>query len=209
MRSNRQRYSYLLGLLLLMGFVISGAGGVSDPAEGSGEGISGSGEWFSASGEGIRGSAVFALASAGRHPAAATRSAAPDPSAALIFPRAFGIAVNQVGYMYGDNLSGDDGVDLSGARNGAFRAGIRRNFDVRDYHPFVEVGKAVGVRFMTLFVLADMDRLNIVAEYPTATEAGADFDNSDIIGPDQIEIMDYVTSNGAHIELGVTGVGHE
>src|SRR5690625_3819083 len=209
MRSNRQRYSYLLGLLLLMGFVISGAGGVSDPAEGSGEGISGSGEGFSGSGEGVRGSAEFALGSAGRNPTAATRSAAPDPSAALIFPRAFGIAVNQVGYMYGDNLSGDDGVDLSGARNGAFRAGIRRNFDVRDYHPFVEVGQAVGVRFMTLFVLADMDRLNIVAEYPTATEAGADFDNSDIIGPDQIEIMDFVTSNAAHIELGVTGVGHE
>jgi len=127
----------------------------------------------------------------------------------VIFPRAFGIAVNQVGYMYGDNLSGDDGVDLSGARNGAFRAGIRRNFDVRDYRPFVEVGQEVGVRFMTLFVLADMDRLNIVAEYPTATEAGADFDNSDIIGPEQLEIMDYVKTNAAHIELGVTGVGHE
>lgn len=122
----------------------------------------------------------------------------------IIFPRGFGIAVNQVGYMDGSNMG-----DVEETAEGPWRAGIRRKFDVRDYRPFVEVGEEVGVRFVTLFALAEMDRLNIVAEYPTATMWGSDFDNSKNIGPTQLEIMDYVKENAAHIELGVTGVGHE
>jgi hypothetical protein len=122
----------------------------------------------------------------------------------IIFPRGFGIAVNQVGYMDGSNMG-----DIEETSEGPWRAGIRRKFDVRDYRPFVEVGEEVGVRFVTLFALAEMDRLNIVAEYPTATMWGSDFDNSKNIGPTQLEIMDYVKENAAHIELGVTGVGHE
>lgn len=122
----------------------------------------------------------------------------------VIFPRGFGIAVNQVGYMDGSNMG-----DIEETKEGPWRAGIRRKFDVRDYMPFVEVGEAVGVRFLTLFALAEMDRLNIVAEYPTVTMWGTDFDNSPNIGPKQLEIMEYVKQNAGHIELGVTGVGHE
>ncbi|CAN5336308.1 hypothetical protein BH23BAC3_BH23BAC3_02840 [soil metagenome] len=122
----------------------------------------------------------------------------------IIFPRGFGIAVNQVGYMDGSNMG-----DVDETREGPWRAGIRRMFDVRDYKPFVEVGEAVGVRFLTLFALAEMDRLNVVANYPTVTMWGSDFDNSKNIGPDQLEIMDYVKNHANYIELGVTGVGHE
>ena len=67
----------------------------------------------------------------------------------VIFPRAFGIAVNQVGYMQGSSLEATDGP---------WRAGIRRDFDVRDYRPIAEVGKAVGTRFMSLFALAEMEK---------------------------------------------------
>jgi hypothetical protein len=118
----------------------------------------------------------------------------------VFFPRAFGIAVNQVGYMQGGSLDHEDGP---------WRAGIRRSFDVRDYRPIAEVGQAVGIRFMSLFALAEMDRLNIVATLPHATQAGTAFDNSANMGPEQIAIMDYVRDHAAHIELGVTGVGHE
>lgn len=122
----------------------------------------------------------------------------------ILFPRGFGIAVNQVGYMDGSNMG-----DVEETKEGPWRAGIRRKFDVRDYRPFAEVGQEVGVRFMALFALAEMDRENIVAEYPTVTMWGSQFDNSANIGPVQLEIMDYVKENAAHIELGVTGVGHE
>jgi len=122
----------------------------------------------------------------------------PDPD--IFFPRGFGITVNQVGYMQGSSLDHEDGP---------WRAGIRRNFDVRDYKPIAEIGKKAGVRFKTTFALAEMDRLNVVATLPHATQAGHDYDNHQNIGPTQIEIMKYVYENAAHIEMGVTGVGHE
>lgn len=123
-----------------------------------------------------------------------------NPDREIFFPRGFGIVVNQVGYMEGSSLDHEDGP---------WRAGIRRSFDVRDYKPIAEVGEAAGIRFMSLFALAEMDRLNVVATLPHARQEGTNFDNSANIGPQQIEIMDYVKSNAAHIELGVTGVGHE
>lgn len=123
-----------------------------------------------------------------------------NPDLQIFFPRGFGIAVNQVGYMQGSSLDHKDGP---------WRAGIRRNFDVRDYKPFAEIGKEAGIRFMSLFALAEMDRLNIVATLPHATQAGHDFDNHENIGPEQLEIMQFVHKESAYIELGVTGVGHE
>jgi hypothetical protein len=123
-----------------------------------------------------------------------------NPDIRILFPRSFGIAVNQVGYMQGSSLD---------ATGGPWRAGIRRDFDVRDYQPIAEVGRKVGVRFMSLFALAEMDRLNVVASLPFATQAGNNFDNHSNISNNQIEIMDYVKQNASHIEFGVTGVGHE
>lgn len=118
----------------------------------------------------------------------------------ILFPRAFGVAVNQVGYMQGSSLD---------ATGGPWRAGIRRDFDVRDYQPMAEVGKEVGVRFMSLFALAEMDRLNVVARLPFGTQAGKNFDNHHNISNKQLDIMDFVKQNASHIEFGVTGVGHE
>jgi hypothetical protein len=118
----------------------------------------------------------------------------------LIFPRAIGFVVGQVGWMEGSSL-GDEG--------GSWRAGIRRNFDVRDYKPFVEIGEEMGVRFMSLFILGELDRLNAPARYPTSTPQGANFDNAHYVGPEQLKIMDYVKRNAAHIEFGITGVMHE
>src|SRR5690554_3773950 len=77
----------------------------------------------------------------------------------IIFPRGISVNVGQVGWMGGSSL------DPIG---GPWRAGIRRDFDVRDYQPIVEIGKELGVRFMSLFILGEMDRLNILGEYPTS-----------------------------------------
>ncbi len=118
----------------------------------------------------------------------------------IIFPRGISVNVGQVGWMGGSSL--DD-------TGGPWRAGIRRNFDVRDYKPIVEVGEKMGVRFMTLFILGEFDRLNILSEYPTSNPAGNNWDNSEYIGPVQLEIMDYVKKKAAHMEFGLTGVLHE
>lgn len=118
----------------------------------------------------------------------------------IIFPRGISVNVGQVGWMSG---SSEDPV------GGPWRAGIRRDFDVRDYKPMVDVGQELGIRFMSLFILGEFDRLNILGEYPTSNPDGENWDNSRYIGPRQLEIMDYVKSNAANIEFGITGVLHE
>lgn len=118
----------------------------------------------------------------------------------IIFPWGISVNIGQVGWMGGGSLEYTDGP---------WRAGIRRNFDVRDYRPIVEVGKEIGVRFMTLFILGEFDRLNILGEYPTSNPAGKNWDNSEYIGPTQLEIMNYVKNNAANMEFGITGVLHE
>ncbi|WP_157363704.1 hypothetical protein [Alkaliflexus imshenetskii] len=118
----------------------------------------------------------------------------------VLFPRGIGVNVGQVGWMSGSS------EDPSG---GPWRAGIRRDFDVRDYKPMVEVGQELGIRFMSLFILGEFDRLNILGEYPTSNPDGENWDNTRYIGPRQIEIMDYVKRNAANIEFGITGVLHE
>ena len=118
----------------------------------------------------------------------------------IIFPRGVSVNIGQVGWMGGSSLEETDGP---------WRAGIRRDFDVRDYQPMAEVGKELGMRFMSLFILGEFDRLNILGEYPTSNPDGENWDNSEYIGPTQIEILDYVKSNPANIEFGITGVLHE
>ncbi len=126
--------------------------------------------------------------------------AADIPSSNILFPKAFAVAIDDMGWNEGSNLSeyGD-----------GFRVGVRRDFDIRDYRPIVEVGEQVGVRFMGLFVLAEMDRLNVCAKYPTTTIQGAQFDNSANIDMTQIESMNYIKDNAAFLEFGLHGVGHE
>jgi hypothetical protein len=120
--------------------------------------------------------------------------------AQIIFPRAFAIATDDLGWNHGGSL---------GDSEGPWRVGARRDFDIRDYKPFVEAGKAVGVRFQTLFVLAEMDRENVCRNYPTTTQFGKNFDNSANVNDMQLEIMKYVKDNSAYMEFGLHGVGHE
>ncbi len=121
-------------------------------------------------------------------------------NAQVIFPRAFAIAIDDLGWNEGGSL---------GNVGGPWRIGLRRNMDIRDYKPIVEVGKAVGVRFQSLFVLAEMDRKNVCRKYPTTTQQGVNFDNSKNVNDMQLKIMKYVKDNAAYMEFGLHGVGHE
>ena len=121
-------------------------------------------------------------------------------SQSIIFPKAFAIAIDDLGWNQGSSL-GDEG--------GPWRAGVDREMTLKEYIPLVEIAKGAGIRLQGLFILSEMDRLNICANYPTTTKAGADFDNTENIEPEQIEIMNYVKDNAAYLEFGLHGVGHE
>jgi len=120
----------------------------------------------------------------------------------IIFPRAFAFAIDDLGW----NIGNDDG-DVDGV--GPYRIGIDRKMNLKNYIPIVEVGKKVGVRIQSLFVLAEMDRLNILAKHPSTTWQGSKWDNTKNICNEQIRIMNYVKENAAYMEFGLHGVGHE
>lgn len=121
-------------------------------------------------------------------------------SGGILFPKPFAIAIDDLGWMQGGSL-GDEG--------GPWRAGLRRDFDVRDYKAVVDIAKATGVRLQAVFIMSELDRLNIIGQYPHMTYQQDKWDNSRNIGPHQIEIMDYVKENAAWLEFGLHGVGHE
>ncbi len=118
----------------------------------------------------------------------------------VIFPEPFMTAIDDLGWMNGGSLA---------ETGGPWRIGFKRKMETSDYHPFSEIGKKLGIRFQALFVLAEMDRLNILKNYPTSTQAGSNWDNSENISPEQIKIMNYVRDNSANIEFGLHGIGHE
>lgn len=116
------------------------------------------------------------------------------------FPRAIGIAIDDLGWLNGSSQK------LSG---GPSRLGLKRNLDLNDYFPIVEIAKEVGIRLQGFFVLMEMDRLNTCAKYPTTTPNRDAFDNTLNISKKQIDIMNYVKKNAAYLEFGIHGVGHE
>jgi len=120
----------------------------------------------------------------------------------LIFPRAFAIAIDDLGWNEGGNLS-------MNVPSGPYRVGIKRNFTLNDYISIINVGKAIGVRIQCLFILGEMDRENILAKYPTTTNQGNHWNNSNRVCDEQLEIMKYVCQQSAHMEFGLHGSGHE
>jgi hypothetical protein len=121
---------------------------------------------------------------------------------AILFPRPFAFAVDDLGWNEGSDLSQD-------VVPGPHRAGVKRVFDVRDYKCMVEVGKAVGARIQCLFILSEMDRENILANFPTTTYLRDKWNNKIRVNNHQVEIMNYVRDQAAYMEFGLHGTGHE
>jgi hypothetical protein len=120
----------------------------------------------------------------------------------ILFPRAFAVAVDDLGWNEGSDLSHN-------ALPGPYRCGVKRRFDLNDYKHIVEVGKAVGARIQCLFILSEMDRENVLAKFPTTTYKRDRWDNSARVSEDQKEIMEYVREQAAYMEFGLHGTGHE
>ncbi len=120
----------------------------------------------------------------------------------ITFPRPFAVAIDDMGWMKGWSLA-------EGTPSGPYRNGLKRNFDLADYRHVVDIAKAAGVRVQGLFVLSELDRENVLAKYPTTTFQRDKWDNSANITDEQVEIVNYVVSQSAHLEFGFHGIGHE
>lgn len=119
-----------------------------------------------------------------------------------IFPEPFAFSIHDFGWMIGNN-------EGYGDLTGPYRAGVDRKFDVQDYESVVKIAKEAGVRIRGLFILAELDRLNVLKNYPTTTWERDQWDNKENIGPEQIRIMNFVKNHAAHLEFGLHGVAHE
>lgn len=117
------------------------------------------------------------------------------------FPRPFAIAIDDLGWINGSN-DGEDGY-------GPYRLGINRKMQVTDYEAVVSMAQKLGVRLQGLFIMGEMDRENFLGQFPKATHMRKHWDNSENISDLQLEIMEYVKSQAAHLEFGLHGVGHE
>jgi hypothetical protein len=120
----------------------------------------------------------------------------------LIFPRAFAVAIDDMGWVNGSHQGQNGG-------QGPSRAGVDRHFNIDDYKAVVNAAQAIGTRLQGLFVLCEMDRENTCAKYPTTTMHGNDWDNSENVDDEQVQIMDFVKKSAAQLEFGMHGVGHE
>jgi len=120
----------------------------------------------------------------------------------IIFPRGFAVAIDDLGWNEGSNLS-------RCIPSGPHRAGVKRLFDLNDYTYVVEVGKAVGARIQSLFILSEMDRENVLAKYPTTTYQREKWNNKSRVSDKEFAIMAYVKERAAFMEFGLHGTGHE
>jgi hypothetical protein len=118
------------------------------------------------------------------------------------FPRAFAFAIDDLGWNEGGSLANN-------TPPGPYRAGVKRTFDIHDYRAIIEVGKAVGARIQSLFILSEMDRNNILAKYPTTTSMRERWNNSSLVNDSQVKIMQYVRDQAGFMEFGFHGTGHE
>lgn len=119
----------------------------------------------------------------------------------IIFPRPFAIAIDDLGWIQGAN-EGESGY-------GPYRTGMPRNHTLDDYKAVVDLAKRTGVRLLGLFILGEMDRENFLGQFPHTTYLQENWDNTANISDLQIEMMEYVKANAAHLEFGLHGVGHE
>jgi len=103
--------------------------------------------------------------------------------AQVVLPEPFAMVTDDLGWVEGSS---------QGLENGPWRIGFRHRMDEQDYTPFVVIGEALGIRLQGAFILAEMDRLNVCAQYPTTTREKENWDNSDKISIHQIRSMDYV-----------------
>ena len=123
-------------------------------------------------------------------------------SSEVYFPEPFAFSIHDLGWMTGTNEG-----DTEGGK-GPFRAGVDREFDVKDYEAIIAIAKEAGTRIRGMFVMCELDRLNVLKNYPTTTPGREDWDNSIHVSKKQLDIIEYAKNNSKYLEFGLHGVCH-
>ncbi len=124
-----------------------------------------------------------------------------EPVHKIIFPRPFAIAIDDLGWMKGED-HGEDGY-------GPYRLGMGRNPTLKDYLAVIDIARQCGIRLQGLFILSELDRENVLKDFPTTTYLRENWDNSDNISDLQVEMMQCIKRESAFLEFGLHGTGHE
>lgn len=131
---------------------------------------------------------------------------APTPEEFSSIPYAVGQAVDDMGWRDWDNRR-KSVMD--------YQKLLHETATLADYQRVVDIGTAAGTRLMTVWILQDLSKHNVVAkpEYNTPvaqydmTIDGLAFRNH--VTPKQVRIMRLVKRNAAFMEFGMHGVSHE
>ena len=86
-----------------------------------------------------------------------------------------------------------------------------------DYQTIVNVGRNVGSRVMTAWIMGDLDRDNVLARpewnQPLApsdmTPSGKYWNNRYAVSDEDFAVMELVRDNAAYVEFGLHGVAHQ
>jgi len=133
-------------------------------------------------------------------------SDAPTPEEFSSIPYAIGQAVDDMGWRDWDNRR-KSVMD--------YQQLLQETATLADYQTVVDIGEEAGTRLMTVWILQDLSRHNVVAkpEYNTPiaeydmTMDGLVFRNH--VSPRQVQIMRLAKRSAAFMEFGMHGVSHE
>jgi hypothetical protein len=118
----------------------------------------------------------------------------------FVISTAFQFCMDDLGWM-----EGTDGRET----NDPSRTGIPRRHCLEDYITVETIGRAVGMRFGTTFILGEWDRHNLLRDVPRASKYGKNWDASLFLNVEEAEkIRDYVNSC-EYFEIGLHGLLHE
>jgi hypothetical protein len=120
----------------------------------------------------------------------------------ISFPRPFALVIDDMGWIQGSSMG-------EKTPRGPYRNGVKRVFGLDDYRHVTAIAQKAGIRVQGLFVLSELDRANVLTAYPTTTYQRSGWDNSANINDAQLEMVNYVVSQSAHLEFGFHGIGHE
>ncbi|MCC7492631.1 MAG: hypothetical protein IT204_09805 [Fimbriimonadaceae bacterium] len=115
-------------------------------------------------------------------------------------PRAVQLVIDDVGWREGWSLANG---------GGPWRAGLDRLLGPADYQAIADLGAQLGIRPQAALVLCEWDPAALCARQPTATQAGAAWDNRRLAGDWTSQAARILAERAADLELTLHGVGHE
>lgn len=117
----------------------------------------------------------------------------------IVIPYGMVLVLDDIGWFYGRDLR---------TENGAARTGMPRRHVLADYEAIENLGRRIGMRISSTFVIGEFDINRRLAKIPTASAAGADWTGSKWYNDAEAhEIRDFINSS-KYIDLSLHGLLH-